>query len=859
MTLKKYDLCVAGAGFAGIAAAVRSARLGLKTLLIEKNAQPGGSARDGMHEWLCGLYDSGTLKPHLLNEGISAELESLLIAGGARKIQMGKVWVLEYSPETLQEIFQKWISSEKNLEVLFETEITGLRKNDGRIQSLEVRNSKGTFSVETASVIDCTGHGAVIRLSGAGYEISPAGERQLAAYAFQLEGVAHPQAVENFKVVYSLTKAVENGRLAPHLRFAVWVPGQSVLRVSVLPSDSGYDLKKIQEQARQVYEILKDAMPEFKNSRIKRMADMAVERESLRMNGVSLLKSRDVLTGLKSKPGDVKSAWPIEFWDQVKGPRYEYLKDGDFYEIPSGCLKSKDISNLFAAGKCVSADARAFSSARMTGTCLAMGEKAAEMVFESFGKYPGSVNIAEWIRRENLENGSRIALRHGASEMSYGELLKLSSGFAEFFRKFKIKKYARAGILVPEGIDYVILNLALLSIQAVIVPVPPGASPAEIEQVISAMKMNLFIFDPALYDASGKTEILKSPAGGVSWQVVSYQPAMPEQAEFESLNPAFIRFTSGTTGESKGVVLSHESILARTDAAGRALQITNRDTVLFTLSMAFHFVVTILLFLRRGASVILCRHEIPAGILEGSSAGDSTFIYASPVHYRAMVQTGEVKAPCFSKVRTAVSTAMPMPAGLARDFNQKFGFELTQAYGIIEAGLPFTAGRLTPGYECRLMDTDENGAGTVCLRGAGLFDAYFSPWKKKEAVMQDGWFETGDIGKFDEQGLLQLLGRRQRVINFMGMKIFPQEIELAVMDYPGIEAVFAEGRPHEVFGEVPAVKIVLKNPEEGFDEESLRRFCYGRLARYKVPKSFEYVSRLNLTASGKVSLNQKGI
>ena len=161
------------------------------------------------------------------------------------------------------------------------------------------------------------------------------------------------------------------------------------------------------------------------------------------------------------------------------------------------------------------------------------------------------------------------------------------------------------------------------------------------------------------------------------------------ESEYYKINPAFIRFSSGTTGASKGVVLSHEAILERTDAADKGLRITSEDTVLWVLSMSFHFVVTILLFLRRAATIVLCSHDFPGSLVEGVAKHKGTFIYASPFHYNLLARSDLLSPGSLSNVRLAVSTAMQLPAAIAEQFSEKFGFELAEAYGIIEVGLPF--------------------------------------------------------------------------------------------------------------------------------------------------------------------------
>jgi long-chain acyl-CoA synthetase len=212
----------------------------------------------------------------------------------------------------------------------------------------------------------------------------------------------------------------------------------------------------------------------------------------------------------------------------------------------------------------------------------------------------------------------------------------------------------------------------------------------------------------------------------------------------------------------------------------------------------------------------------------------------------------------------AVSTAMKLPLQTAVEFREKFGMELTEAYGIIEVGLPFirpadigeafgSVGKPLPDYGIRLVHKDPAGIGEIQISGSGLLDAYYTPWQGRGDVLADGWFSTGDLGQIDQDGCLTIVGRKKDVINFVGMKLFPVEIEAVIDSFPGVAESQVYPLPHERFGELPAARIVIK---DGFDADTvlsgLRRFCYRQLASYKVPKQFEIVSQLSRTASGKL-------
>ena len=134
-----------------------------------------------------------------------------------------------------------------------------------------------------------------------------------------------------------------------------------------------------------------------------------------------------------------------------------------------------------------------------------------------------------------------------------------------------------------------------------------------------------------------------------------------------------------------------------------------------------------------------------------------------------------------------------------------------------------------------------------------MFDAYFFPWQSKKQVLHNGWFKTGDIGRLDKEGFLFLVGREKYIINFAGMKVFPYEVESVLNQHPDIKESLVYGITHPQYGQLPCARIVLQNKAKtGFDINKVRKFCYQRLASYKVPKEFLCVARLDKTPSGKL-------
>jgi len=377
------DVLVAGGGVAGIAAAVRAAREGARTILAEINGFPGGTAVNCMHRYICGLYSSGPIPPDgVLNGGIADEIcaELKILAPGTGIVLMGNVYLFPFTTGNLIKTLRLLSEKQAGLDILYETEVVSAEVQKGRIRNVFARNNTGEIEISTQAVIDCSGDGTVIRLSGAAYDISSPDERQLAGFCFKIKGIKDLGDMAPVSVPYYISQAAAEKKIPFFLKYARFfqsdVADEGYCLISIPPGDSTERIHEAKKYAATVHGILVDSIDSFRNSRITEMSSGIAEREGIRMTGEYTLTEEDVLSGRKFHDGVVKSAWPIELWDQKKGPSYRYLDEDAYYEIPLRCLKSRDIKNLYCAGRCISASPEAIGSTRVMGTCISLGEQA---------------------------------------------------------------------------------------------------------------------------------------------------------------------------------------------------------------------------------------------------------------------------------------------------------------------------------------------------------------------------------------------------------------------------------------------------------------------------------------------------
>ncbi|MEI3039348.1 MAG: class I adenylate-forming enzyme family protein [Victivallales bacterium] len=467
------------------------------------------------------------------------------------------------------------------------------------------------------------------------------------------------------------------------------------------------------------------------------------------------------------------------------------------------------------------------------------------------------MNIFAQIVKETGDYDGPAVIDSGRT-VSYQALLRDVREFAATLSASGVRPGARVGIVAEDSCEYIAASLAVLALEASIVPLSTRASADELHSMPQKVGINVLLRDAA---HRGKDDISLPLPGNFRnalWLSVRDPEIRPVELP-DGRIPAFIRFSSGTTGGSKGVVLSHHAVLERTSACV-GLGVTRGEHVLWVLDMAFHFVVTILLFLRKGAAIVICGRPVESRMRDALRDHPVSLLYATPYHYRLMIHSADFQPDALNGIRLAVSTAMTLDAADAEAFRQKFRRPLSQAYGIIEIGLPCindsadaaSVGRLQPAYEVRIENPDAEGKGDILIRGPGMFDAYLSPFCLRAELCKDGWFRTGDVGYTDAADRLFIVGRSKNVIIFAGMKIFPYEVEAVLNEHPLIRESRVSGMKTPGFGELPVAEIVAEGELPADWQTEFRKYCFARLAVYKVPKQFTIVPSLPRTASGKI-------
>ncbi len=377
------EVLVVGGGVAGIAASIKAAREGASTILIEKNSFPGGTGITGLHRFICGLYaNTKDVPDKILNEGIASEICFMLQELAPEKIplRMGKVYVLPFATSNLMSVIRSLSEKEKQLDIYYNTRAVSAKTKNNTIVSVTIQNLNKKFDIIPRVVVDCSGDGVIIQKSGARYRVISPDKKQLSGYTFRVKGLEDVTDILAVKVPYYLSKAAEQKKIPFYLKYTTFVSGddedEGYCKLNIPPALTTKMEKQAKKDALLVHNYLSKVLPVFKKSYIVEMSPEVVDREGPLLCGEYTLTADDIINARKFPDGIVKNAWPIELWDQQKGVTYKYLEPGENYEIPLRCIVTKDIKNLFCAGRCISVTHEALGSTRVMGTCISLGERA---------------------------------------------------------------------------------------------------------------------------------------------------------------------------------------------------------------------------------------------------------------------------------------------------------------------------------------------------------------------------------------------------------------------------------------------------------------------------------------------------
>ena len=477
---------------------------------------------------------------------------------------------------------------------------------------------------------------------------------------------------------------------------------------------------------------------------------------------------------------------------------------------------------------------------------------------------------------ERLEASARKrpdsgAIVHQEQCLSYNELFRAAGSFADHLEQEGFDDTALVGLTGHKDVESVIAFLGLLCRGNPVITLSPGLQSNELAALAERLSLKALCrsrkaeANARIEQTASKNRSAQSHWDGLECTSLRDFSAMDgRSAELARRRITNIRLSSGTTGEAKGIMNSEDATWWRAERNSQMHQVTAGDCILYIVSMDLaspHLIA----YFAQGAQVIVEEAHHFDAIRQLSATHRITHVHATPLFYQMMLTAAELTGDNFPGVRLFISTGAPLSAQIADAFQRKFGREISQYYGLGECGPVFVnvsrdpckrgaTGRLLEGWEIRLVDQsspDSQECGELFLRGPGLFEGYYEPWRLREEILEDGWFRTGDLVRRDADGYYWVIGRSKEVINIGGNKLFPAEVEAILLGHGDVEEAMVYGQRDSRFGEVPCAKI-KRRLGASVSERDLMRFVNERLSILKALRKIEFVSELPRTLGGKI-------
>lgn len=481
------------------------------------------------------------------------------------------------------------------------------------------------------------------------------------------------------------------------------------------------------------------------------------------------------------------------------------------------------------------------------------------------------MNLPDAFELSVRRHPSKTALFWGDEEYSYVQLSQQAAWIAgELRSRFQVTPSDRVGLWLRNCPAFVPGFFGILQTGAIVVPINNFLKPAEVAQILTDAGISTLITDSTLAEG---WEALAGQFPNLRRLAIEEMPAHPEPIEPALVarredDLAVLIFTSGTTGRSKGAMLSHGNLLHNVNSCRQVLETVEGDriVVLLPLFHSFMLLVGMLLPLLVGGSMVLVRSLHPLkNVLQEIIGRQATILPSVPQFFRTLTHA---PVPPQFPLRLCISGGAPLPAEILKEFTQKFPIPLLEGYGLSEASPvvsfnpirgPWKAGSIglpVPGVEVSVQSEEgkelsAGEVGEICVRGGNVMAGYWNQSEATAQALRDGWLLTGDIGYRDDDGYYFITDRKKDMLLVNGINVYPREIEEIIYQFPGVREAAVLGRPDPRKGELPVAFIsVVENAT--VEEEALLKFLRSRLADYKVPRQVHFLPALPRTATGKI-------
>jgi len=491
------------------------------------------------------------------------------------------------------------------------------------------------------------------------------------------------------------------------------------------------------------------------------------------------------------------------------------------------------------------------------------------------------------LKRHSNERPGKLAYRDQHRSVTYGELDRVTENLSGHLIELGIKPGDTVSIWLPNSVTWIETCLAIARAGAIGVPISYDATESEAVYRLTDARCRILVTtdERAAQLSAAKTDLpdlnttILVDRGSLLGQGHRYTDLLQKKSskpplDLDSIDtPAFIVYTSGTTGRAKGVILTLRGMLWVVAACWAPIaQLSEKDYVLSPLPLFHSYALnlSVLGILATGASEYILEKYSTADCLRLLKSESFTFFPGVPTMFHYLLEAiGKERPLKFPSLRLCVSAGAIMPATLNREFENKLNVLLLDGYGITETSTMVTmnwpvGGRIlgscglpVPGVMVRIIDPNSGldvrpgDEGELIVRGPNVMLGYHNKPSETTAALKNGWYHTGDLAKCDPNGFLTITGRLKELIIRGGQNIAPAEIEEVVNSHESVLDSAVIGIAHEKLGEVPLI-FVVPRPGMNFDTDKLLAYCRSKLSAYKIPQVVHLVDQIPRTGSGKI-------
>jgi len=493
------------------------------------------------------------------------------------------------------------------------------------------------------------------------------------------------------------------------------------------------------------------------------------------------------------------------------------------------------------------------------------------------------MTLPELLRRSAAAHPEKASLIAGSRVLTYRALREEALRLAAVLRGLGLRHGERVVMMLPNAPEFVVAYFAIQEAGGTVVPVNTLFKPDEVRHLLqdsgAPLAVTLRTFYPTVREAAGglagrpRILVLDGEEGALSAPDLTLAEGMRHAqqtpAEAPAAEVAACLYTSGTTGRPKGALLTHANILANIASFGQVIRCAPEDVFCCVLPMFHSFAATVMtLFpISVGATVVVEPRFAPESLLRTLSERRCTFFAGVPAMYALLASLPDVRAD-LSALRLCVSGGAPLPVEVLHRFEGRYGIPIYEGYGPTECSPALTVnppsgkrkvgsvGLPLPGVEIRVVDEGGRPVGTgevgeVTAKGPNVMLGYLNRPAETAAVLRDGWFYTGDLGRLDEEGYLTIVDRKKDMLIVGGLNVYPREVEAVLEAHPAVAEAAVIGVPDPVKGEEPLAFVALRAGQAASGQDLLRSLR-ARLAAFKVPKRIIFLEALPRNATGKV-------